>query len=51
MDALLGHEGSSENKKRYDHKEIKILKEGIEKLDIADIDFSHMQEAINSIKQ
>ncbi len=50
VDGLMGHQGKSENKIRYDHKHLKILKAGIEKLDIEDIDFSHLQAVINSIK-
>jgi len=50
VDGLMGHQGGSENKTRYDHKQLKILKEGIEKLDIEDIDFSHLQATIDSIK-
>ncbi len=34
VDKLMGHAGSSENKKRYTHAELKFLKECIEKLDI-----------------
>lgn len=34
VDKLMGHAGSSENKKRYTHAEPKFLKECIEKLDI-----------------
>lgn len=34
IDKLMGHKGSSENKRTYSHSHIKTLKESIEKLDI-----------------
>lgn len=51
VDGLMGHQGSSENKIRYDHKQLKILKEGIEKLDISDIDFSHIKDTVDNMKK
>ena len=46
VDKIMGHSGSSENKRTYNKVEIEKLKIAIEKLDIEKIDFSNIKNLL-----